>query len=266
MHDYSEDLDLALRLADAAAEVAMQRFSAVDLEISTKPDKSHVTDADLAVERAIRAILQEERPDDSILGEEYGTEGESTRQWIIDPIDGTAQFLRGTPLWTTLIALAVDGKIVAGVCSAPALGKRWWASLGAGAWTDPEAPRRIAVSSVATLDDAAFAYNSIKGWDRVGRLDDLIALQKEVWVARSVGDAWSYMMVAEGQIDALAEFDLKPYDLAPHDIIVREAGGSFTAVDGSEGPWHGSALVTNGVLHSTFLQRLNGDRTQGVNE
>jgi len=256
-----DDLALALELADRADAISRERFHALDLVITTKPDRTPVTDADQAVERAIRAGLAERRSDDAILGEEYGAEGSGSRQWIIDPIDGTAGFLRGIPIWATLIALAVDGVPVVGVVSAPALGKRWWARTGSGAWMLDErapdaAPERLRVSGVATLDDASLSYNSIQQWDSAGRLDSLIALSRRVWRTRAYGDMWSYMLLAEGHLDIAGEFDLQPYDMAALVPIVEEAGGRFTSVDGQAGPWHGSALATNGVLHEATLEVL----------
>lgn len=252
---HADDLALALRIADAADAIAMDRFRAADLQVSTKPDATHVTDADRAVEARIRELVAEARPSDAFFGEETGTTGDGARQWIVDPIDGTAHFLRGAPVWATLIALVVDGEVVVGVCSMPALGRRWWASRGEGAWSSP-GEQRLRVSGVEALADAAISYNSIQGWDGAGRIDDLVALQRDVWRARSYGDAWSYMLLAEGALDVVGEFDLKPYDMAALVPIVEEAGGRFTAIDGREGPWHGSALATNGVLHDALLQRL----------
>lgn len=263
--DLAADLALALRLADAADAVSLDRFRAVDLHVSTKPDRTPVTDADQAVERAIRAGLAAERASDGILGEEYGTAAGSgdgaQRQWIIDPIDGTANFLRGVPIWGTLIALAIDGVPVVGVVSAPALGRRWWGARGLGAHTaaagDAE-PRRLRVSAVSALDDAVLSYNSLPGWDDAGRLEQIIGLTRAVWRARAIGDMWSYMLVAEGAIDIAGEFDLQPYDMAALQPIVEGAGGRFTSVDGEPGPWHGSALATNGLLHDEVLHRLRG--------
>ncbi|GAA2172496.1 histidinol-phosphatase [Agrococcus versicolor] len=252
---HADDLALALRIADEADAISMDRFRAADLRVSTKPDATHVTDADQAVEARIRAIVAAERPGDAFFGEETGTTGEGSRRWIVDPIDGTAHFLRGAPVWATLIALVVDDEVVVGVCSAPAMGRRWWASRGDGAWASP-GEQRLRVSGLATLADAAISYNSIQGWDGAGRIDDLVALQRDVWRARSYGDAWSYMLLAEGALDAVGEFDLKPYDMAALVPIVEEAGGRFTSIDGQEGPWHGSALATNGVLHDELLRRL----------
>ncbi|MDM4764133.1 inositol monophosphatase family protein [Galbitalea sp. SE-J8] len=263
MIEYSlaDDLALALKLAGEADLISLERFQALDLRVTTKPDRTPVTDADQAVERSIRAGLAAARPHDAILGEEYGTEGDSRRQWIIDPIDGTANFLRGVPIWGTLIALAVDGRPEVGVVSAPALGKRWWAACGHGAWgqtADGHAhghePQRLRVSGVTALADVALSYNNIQGWDGAGRLDELVALQRAVWRARSVGDAWAYMLVAEGHLDAAGEWDLKPYDIAALIPIVEEAGGRFTSLEGEAGPWSGSALATNGHVHEEILE------------
>lgn len=259
MTRYDDDLALALRLADAADAISADRFRARDLAIDTKPDTTFVTDADRAVEQRIRDLLSAERPDDAIYGEEYGQRGESARQWVIDPIDGTAHFLRGAPVWATLIALVVDRRPVVGVVSSPALGSRWWAAQGQGAWkraSGSSEAEPLRVSSVQELSRSAISYNSIQGWDGAGRVDELVALQREVWRARSYGDAWSYMLLAEGSLDAVAEFDLQPYDMAALVPVIEEAGGTFTSVDGDEGPWHGSALATNGHLHGELLQRL----------
>ena len=263
--DLSDDLALALDLADRADAVSIDRYRAVDLRVTTKPDRTPVTDADQAVERAIRDRLTAERPADGILGEEYGTAAGTGagahRQWIIDPIDGTANFLRGVPIWGTLIALAIDDVPVVGVVSAPALGQRWWAARGHGAHTAQHGgpARPLAVSGVRDLADASLSYNSLPGWDDAGRLEPIIALTRSVWRARAIGDMWSYMLVAEGAIDIAGEFDLQPYDMAALQPIIEEAGGRFTSVDGEEGPWHGSALATNGLLHEEVLRRLQAE-------
>ena len=276
----TSDLALALELADLADAVSIGRFRAIDLDVQTKPDRSPVTEADLAVERAIRERISAARPDDGILGEEFGTEGDGTRQWIIDPIDGTANFLRGVPVWGTLISLAIDGVPVVGVASAPAMGRRWWAATSLGAWTttsaaeagasvagasDAEAAggdasvpgaRRLQVSGVASLADASLSFQSLAQWRDAGYLDRLLALSERVWRDRAYGDLWSYMLLAEGLIDITGEFDVKPYDLAALIPIVEEAGGRFTAITGEHGPWHGSALATNGALHDEVLAAL----------
>ncbi|WP_431221416.1 histidinol-phosphatase [Leifsonia xyli] len=253
------DLELALSLADTADRISLGRFRGRDLHVETKPDRSPVTEADLAVERAIRETLASERPEDGILGEEYGTEGDSTRQWIIDPIDGTANYLRGVPVWGTLIALAVDGVPRVGVVSSPALGRRWWATTGDGAWTTdaPGAePRRLRVSGVADLEHASLSFQSIAQWDEAGYLDRLIALTRRVWRDRAYGDMWSYMLLAEGLVDAVGEFGVKTYDLAALIPIVEEAGGTFTSVDGTPGPGNGSALASNGRIHAALIEAL----------
>jgi histidinol-phosphatase len=258
-----DDLALALSLADIADALSLDRFGTPDLVVSTKRDDTHVTDADTRVEQAIRATLAENRPGDSVLGEEYGSAGTAARQWIIDPIDGTANFLRGVPVWGTLIALALEGRPVLGVVSAPALGSRWWATTGQGAWTAKTGERtsqmrRLAVSGVTDLADASLSYNNLKGWDEAGHLNTLVALSRGVWRTRAYGDMWSYMLVAEGLIDIAAEFDVQPYDIAAIIPIVEEAGGRFTSIDGQDGPWGGSALATNGLLHDAVREIVAG--------
>jgi histidinol-phosphatase len=261
-NDLDDDLTLALELADGADAISLGRFRSADLEVSTKPDRTFVTDADRAVEQAIRTGVTRMRPHDSFYGEESGTTGTASRQWIIDPIDGTSNFLRGVPVWGTLIALAIDGVPVLGVVSAPALGKRWWGATGSGAWTREAGtePRRIRVSQVNELADASLSFQSIAQWDEAGYLDQLVNLTRTVWRDRAYGDMWSYMLLAEGLIDIVGEFDVKPYDLAALVPIVEEAGGRFSSIDGEPGPWHGSALATNGALHESVLELLRSSR------
>ena len=257
-YSLADDLALALALAGDADLISLDRFTALDLVVSTKHDRTPVTDADKSVELSIRRGIEAARPGDSILGEEFGTQGEGSRQWIIDPIDGTANFLRGVPIWGTLISLAIDGVPKVGVVSAPALGKRWWAASGHGAWGQAHGhePKRLAVSAVANLADASLSYNSLQGWDGAGRIDDAIALSRAVWRSRAIGDMWAYMLLAEGAIDIVSEFDLQPYDMGALIPIIQEAGGTFTSVDGEPGPWHGNALATNGALHEQVLALL----------
>lgn len=255
MTDLAHDLELALRLADAADAQSLPRFDVSDLKISTKDDRTHVTDADLATERAIREVLAVERPDDGIFGEEFGVEGSTHRQWIIDPIDGTANFMRGVPLWGTMIALAIDGVPQVGVVSMPALGRRWWASIGSGAWTATNAaPRRLETSAVASLDDAAVSFQSITQWTDAGHQDALLRVADRVWRDRAYGDVYAYMLLAEGRLEMVAEFDVKEYDIAAAVPIVREAGGVFTSFDGVETISDRSSLATNGILHEDFLK------------
>ncbi|MGM7666080.1 inositol monophosphatase family protein [Microbacterium sp. A93] len=255
MTDFSDDLELALRLADAADAQSLPRFDAADLKISTKVDRTHVTDADLATERAIRALLADERPGDGIFGEEFGVEGSTHRQWIIDPIDGTANFMRGVPLWGTMIALAIDGVPQVGVVSMPALGRRWWAATGSGAWTTTDAsPRRVTTSAVASLDEAAVSFQSITQWADAGHLPTLLRVADRVWRDRAYGDVYAYMLLAEGRLEMVAEFDVKEYDIAAAVPIVREAGGTFTSFDGADTISDRSSLATNGILHEAFLE------------
>ncbi|GAB3389918.1 histidinol-phosphatase [Humibacter soli] len=257
------DLELALRLADAADAISGARFRANDLHITTKPDRTHVTDADQSVERAIRELLAAERPDDSILGEEFGSADadqvrHAERLWIVDPIDGTHSYERGLPMWGTLIALVVDGEPVVGVASSPALGKRWWASTGEGAWMTEAGsdPTALQVSGIRKLEDAAISFQSIAQWDDAGHLDHLIALSRTVWRDRAYGDVWAYTLLAEGLIEAVAEFGLHPYDIAALIPIVQEAGGRLTAADGGPVLWAGTAIATNGEVHDQLLALL----------
>ena len=263
----ADDLALALAAAANADLVSLDRFKALDLVVSTKPDNTPVTDADQAVERIIRKTIEASRPTDQIFGEEMGSSSsepgpQSGRQWIIDPIDGTAGFSRGIPIWGTLIALAMDGKPVVGVVSAPALGQRWWGGKGVGAWTqrpgDKEATA-LAVSNVQNLSDATFSYNSMVGWLDDGRAQALKSLVQSVWRARAIGDFWAYMLVAEGALDIAGEADLQPYDMAALVPIVEEAGGRFSSLDGEEGIWDGTALATNSFLHDEVLTRVAKD-------
>lgn len=263
----ADDLALALAAAANADLVSLDRFKALDLVVSTKPDNTPVTDADQAVERIIRKTIEASRPTDHIFGEEMGSSSsepgpQSGRQWIIDPIDGTAGFSRGIPIWGTLIALAMDGKPVVGVVSAPALGQRWWGGKGVGAWTqgsgDKEATA-LAVSNVQNLSDATFSYNSMVGWLDDGRAQALKSLVQSVWRARAIGDFWAYMLVAEGALDIAGEADLQPYDMAALVPIVEEAGGRFSSLDGHESIWDGTALATNSFLHDEVLTRVAKD-------
>jgi histidinol-phosphatase len=259
MTSVAKDLALALELADAADTLTLERFGALDLRIDTKPDLTPVTDADQSAEELLRASLTSSRPDDSIFGEEFGgTPVFTGRQWVLDPIDGTKNFVRGVPVWSTLIALLVDGTPVVGVVSAPAMGRRWWAGEGQGAFSSfGGSARRISVSGVDDLGSASLSFSDLTtGWgDRRSRF---IELTDDVWRVRAYGDFWSYCLVAEGAVDIATEPEANPWDLAPLDILVREAGGSFTNFAGQPGPHGVSAVATNGLLHETVLARLNG--------
>lgn len=248
------DLALALRLADAADAITMRHFLDVDLAVEDKPDSTPVTAADRGVETTLRDLLAAERPDDAVLGEEYGNRGDAERRWIIDPVDGTKNFIRGVPVWATLIALQVEGEGVVGVVSAPALQRRWWASAGAGAFADG---RPISVSRVADLGSASVSYSSLTGWEALGRLPGLLELSRQVWRTRGFGDFWSYVLVAEGAVDIAAEPEVSLWDLAALQVIVVEAGGRFTDLSGVPTADGGSAAASNGLLHEDVLRLLS---------
>ncbi|KHO23525.1 histidinol-phosphatase [Mycolicibacterium setense] len=260
MSSTSDDLTLALELADQADALTMDRFGALDLRIETKPDLTPVTDADRGAEEALRASLAAARPDDTVFGEEFGgTTTLTGRQWVIDPIDGTKNFVRGVPVWCTLIALLDDGVPTVGVVSAPALARRWWAGLGQGAFGSfAGATRKLSVSGVTDLASASLSYSDLTtGWE--DRRNRFVELTDAVWRVRAYGDFWSYCMVAEGAVDIACEPEVKLWDIAPLDILIREAGGTFTSIDGAPGPHGGSALATNGPLHDAVLARLAGN-------
>ncbi|TCN57049.1 histidinol-phosphatase [Rhodococcus sp. SMB37] len=258
--DYTADLDLALRLADAADALTRDRFGALDLRVDDKPDLTPVSDADLAVERLIRSTFASERPGDAILGEEFGGDPVfEGRQWVVDPIDGTKNFVRGVPVWASLISLLVDGVPVVGVVSAPALNRRWWACAGFGAWTshDGSEPRLIRVSDVRSLGSASLSFSSLSGWNDRNIRNRFVDLTDEVWRVRAYGDFFSYCLLAEGALEIALEPEVSLWDLAALDVLVREAGGVFTNLDGTAGPHGGSAVATNGAFHDEVLTRLN---------
>ncbi|MEU4471591.1 histidinol-phosphatase [Micromonospora sp. NPDC023888] len=267
MTGYADDLALAHLLADRADAIATARFRALDLRVEAKPDLTPVSDADTAVEREIRALLTAERPTDGLLGEEYGAQPASAphgRRWIIDPIDGTKNFVRGVPVWATLIALYDGDRPAVGVVSAPALGRRWWASAGAGAYAGPgpTAGERIGVSAVHKIADASFCYSSLDGWERAGRLDAMLDLMRATWRSRAYGDFYGYMLLAEGALDVMVEPELSLWDVAALVPIVTEAGGTVTDLRGRPAPagapgTDSSVVATNGVLHPDILSRLD---------
>ena len=248
---YDDDLRLAHVIADQVDAVTMSRFKAQDLRVETKPDDTPVTDADRQAEEIVRAQLGRTRPRDAVAGEELPDTGHGPRQWVIDPIDGTKNFVRGVPVWATLIGLIDNGEVVLGIVSAPALGRRWWAAVGSGAWTGRSLSQatRLHVSGVADLEDASLSYSSLSGWEEHGRLDGFLDLTRTVWRTRAYGDFWSYVLGAEGAVDIACEPELALHDMAALVPIVTEAGGRFTSVHGVPGPFGGSALATNGLLH-----------------
>lgn len=259
MYHYADDLALALELADIADALTLDRFEATDLSVEAKPDMTPVSDADLACEEALRAKLSEARPADAILGEEFGGEVEHTgRQWVIDPIDGTKNYVRGVPVWATLISLLEDGVPVVGVISAPALARRWYAARDSGAFRtfNGSSPRRLQVSQVAELSDASLSFSSLEGWQERGLREKFVALSDETWRLRGYGDFLSYCLVAEGAVDIAAEPEVSLWDLAALAVLVSEAGGVFSSLSGEVGPHGGDAVATNGLLHDATLARL----------
>lgn len=248
--DLAADLDLARALVDTADTITMARFRARDLVVHTKPDRTPVTEADHAVEEALRAQLARERPGDGIVGEEYGVSGAGNRRWIVDPIDGTKSFLRGSPPWATLLGLEVDGDLVLGMVSAPALGRRWWATRGGGAFANGE---RIHVSAVATLDDALLCHADVTSYAHHDCGPQFAALAQRVWDRRGFGDFWGHMLVAEGIADVMFEPVLEIWDVAALVPIVEEAGGRVTDRTGARRADGGNAVTTNGLLHDDVL-------------
>ena len=270
-----DDLALAHALADLADAITLDRYQSQDLVITTKPDNTPVTDADRAVETAIREALGTYRSDDGLVGEEFGSDkGSSGRYWVIDPIDGTKNFMRGVPTWATLIALVqVDAsgneEVVVGIASAPALARRWAAAKSHGATVRFNAgtddlseesngallDKKISVSKVSTLSDASISYSDFVGWG--DRLEPFQKMLAGAWRTRGIGDFWSHMLVAEGAVDVAIEPSLAVWDMAALDIIVREAGGTFTNTAGQNGPFGGSGVSTNGLLHNAVISGLN---------
>ena len=253
-----DDLALAHELADAADAITLARFGAVDLVVESKPDLTPVSDADRAVEQAVRTALGTRRPDDAVLGEEDGETGTGPRRWVVDPVDGTKNFVRGVPVWASLIALQEDGVVTVGVVSAPALGRRWWAARGLGAHTGGSlgAARRLQVSAVGSLADASLSYSSLTGWEERGVLPGFLQLSRTVWRTRAYGDFWSHVLVAEGAVDASCEPEVSLWDLAPLQVVVEEAGGRFTDLSGAARPDGGSVVCSNGLLHDEVLAAL----------
>ena len=274
--DLQDDLALAHALADLADAITLDRYQAQDLVITNKPDNTPVTDADRAVETAIREALATHRQTDGLVGEEFGSDkGTSGRYWVIDPIDGTKNFMRGVPTWATLIALvSVDAsgveEVVVGIASAPALARRWSATKGHGAFVRFNAgnlddlsedldsvsqEKKISVSKVGALSDASISYSDFVGWG--DRLEPFQKMLAHAWRTRGIGDFWSHMLVAEGAVDVAIEPSLAVWDMAALDIIVREAGGTFTNTAGQSGPFGGSGVSSNGVLHNAVINGLN---------
>ncbi|MGB5952974.1 MAG: inositol monophosphatase family protein [Ornithinimicrobium sp.] len=260
MNSFADDLRLAHVLADTVEQYTTSLFHSADLEITAKDDGSLVTQADLHTEELLRSQLLRTRPRDMVQGEEMPTTGTGERRWILDPIDGTNNFIRGVPVWATLIGLVVDGEPVLGLVSAPALQRRWWAASGSGAWTGRSLSqaRRIHVSDTSLIEHASLSYASLDAWwhhpQRAGFLD----LARCCWRTRGYGDFWTHCLVAEGAVDVGIDPALAVHDMAALAPIVTEAGGLFTDLKGQEGPFGDSALSSNGVLHDAALAALAG--------
>jgi len=258
MSRLAEDLALALELADLADAITLERFRAEDLNVDTKPDLTPVTEADTAVEHSIRERLAVATPQDSILGEEYGasTAPDTPRRWIVDPIDGTKNYVRGVPVWATLIALQDGSELTLGVVSAPALHRRWFASRGNGAFMHDglgDDARRLSVSAVRELADAQLCFPGLDDWVSQDQLQALLALGRSCRRSRGFGDFWAYMLVAEGGVDIACDPVVSLWDLAAPRAIVEEAGGRFTDLGGVATADGGDALATNGLLHDAVL-------------
>jgi histidinol-phosphatase len=258
--ELAEFLGFALALCDEADALALHHFRR-DLEVVTKPDRSFVTEADRGIERLIRQHIHARWHDHGFVGEEYGEEaGASSTRWYIDPIDGTHNFIRGIPLFGTLLALEIDGELQVGVASAPALRGRWYASRGAGAWAagaaGMEGPRPIRVSRVADLADAQVLYGSGHDIEASGKAPGFHALLGEVWRERGFGDFWGYALLAEGAAEAMVEVDVKTWDLAAPLVLIEEAGGRLTDLSGVRRIDGLEMVATNGLVHDVVLERL----------
>jgi histidinol-phosphatase len=254
----NSDLELAIEMASVADQLAMSRYRALDLSVETKPDFTPVTEADRAVETALRELLASKRPADGVIGEEFPNTNEAaSRTWIIDPIDATKNYVRGVPVWATLISLAVDGKPEVGVVSAPAMGRRWWASPEDGAFTkDVDGSiRSLNVSAVRELADASFSFSDSIGWEAIGS-DVLSRITSNVWRSRGYGDFWSHLLVAEGAVDIAIEPELQSYDMAAFVAIVLASGGTVTGANGQDPLIAGNAVTTNGLLHNAVLDLI----------
>jgi histidinol-phosphatase len=254
-------LDLALAACDAADAIALRYFRR-DVRIDTKPDSTFVTQGDTEIEQMIRARIAAAFPTHGIVGEEYGVDaGDAPVRWYIDPIDGTHNFIRGVPLFGTLLAVERDGELQAGVMSAPALGERWWATRGGGAWARSGAGerRRVGVSTIAALADAQILYGSRRDIMASGRAPGLDALLADAWRERGFGDFWGYALVAEAAAEAMVEAELKAWDAAAPTVIVEEAGGRVTDFDGRRDIHAGTIVASNGLLHETVRTTLISD-------
>jgi histidinol-phosphatase len=253
------DLALAQELADAADAITMARFRSDDLVVETKPDLTPVSEADKAAEQAVRELLGRTRPQDAVVGEEYGASeaAGASRRWIVDPIDGTMSYVRGVPVWGTLLALEEDGELVLGMVSAPALGRRWWAGRGMGAFArENGVTRPLRVSGVRELADAQLCFSDYERWLRDERIGGLLDLSARCWRTRGYGDFWQHMLVAEGSVEIAVDPGVSLWDLAAVLVVVREAGGRLTDLSGVERADGGDGVSSNGLLHDEVLAAL----------
>lgn len=259
MTGFDDDLRLAHVLADAVERHTMEMFGSADLDVSLKDDASMVTQADVETEELLRHQLSRTRPRDVVQGEELPTTGSGARRWILDPIDGTANYIRGVPVWATLIGLVVEENAILGLVSAPALGRRWWAATGSGAWTGRSlaSARRIHVADTSRIDHASLSSGDPSRWgdDQIGR--GFKDLASRCWRTRGYGDFWQHALVAEGALDIAVDRRLAVHDMAALAPLVVEAGGRFSDLDGTNGPFGDSALSTNGVVHDDVLALLH---------
>jgi histidinol-phosphatase len=256
--DLTAELAFAHELADAAAQITLSRFGG-RVPVTWKSDATVVTDADVEAERAIRALVAADFPRDGVHGEEGGrTDGSSGRTWVVDPIDGTAQFADGVPLWTTLIGLEIDGRAVVGVADVPALGTRYHATRGYGAWCDGSQLRASATSS---LQEAVVLHSAVEEWVAGGRLNDLVRVLVTGRRSRGVSDAWAHLLIAQGSAEVLLEHEpCFAWDWSATSVILEEAGGRLTTLHG-EPPTAGQGLVvSNGAVHDETIAALRASR------
>ena len=252
--DVEEDLDLALQVVGIAERLAMRRFLDGTLHVSRKPDGTPVSDADMAVEQTVRRQLEVLRPEEGVLGEEFGASGAHRVRWIIDPIDGTMNYIRQDPNWAVLLALQVGSRVTVGVVSAPALGRRWWAARGLGAYTDPG--RVLNVNRGVDRDGARLTPRAARELRKLTAGNPLLHTLRGARTARCEDLFWSELLVAEGAAEIDISLGGKIWDLAARSVIVEEAGGVLSDVQGRPGPGGGSSLTAPAMLHSTIAKAL----------
>jgi histidinol-phosphatase len=245
------DLRFAHELADAADAITLTRFRALDLHVETKADLTPVSEADRRGEETIRELVASSGRNEGVVGEEFGDDGSDVR-WIVDPIDGTMNYVRGVPIWATLLALEREGRVDVALVSAPALGRRWWAARGEGAFVDGT---RCRVSSVARIENAAISCTSVRGQLRVAR-EGYLELVQRAWSNRALGDFWQHCLVAEGALDVGMDSELNLWDYASVALLVEEAGGRATTFRGDAPTPGGSFVATNGLLHDDVVLLL----------